>query len=134
MIVVDTNIIAHFWLPSDNSELCDRLFQQDPNWVAPLLWKSEFRNVVLQYLRKGFISLPEALQITEKAENQMKDREFHVNSIKVYDLANQSGCTSYDSEFISLADDLDIKLVTLDRKLLRSFPERAAQPQDILKE
>ena len=70
MIVVDTNILAHFWLPSDQTELCEQLFQWDPDWVAPVLWKSEFRNVVTLYMRKTLIDLPEALQISEKAENQ----------------------------------------------------------------
>ena len=75
MIVVDTNIIAHFYLPSDHTELCEKLFQWDPDWVVPILWKSEFRNVVLLYIRNKFIELPDALQITEKAENQMNERE-----------------------------------------------------------
>jgi len=86
MSVVDTNIIAHFWLPSDHAELCEELFQWEPEWVAPVLWKSEFRNVVILYLGKNLIDLPEAIQITEKAENQMKEREFHVNSVQIYNL------------------------------------------------
>lgn len=132
MIVVDTNIIAHFWLPSDHTELCDQLFQWDSEWVAPILWKSEFRNVVLLYLRKNFIDLPEAIQITEKVENQMKEREFHVNSVHVYNVADKSVCSSYDCEFISLAEDLDTKLITMDKQILRSFPERAIKPMDVL--
>jgi len=132
MIVVDTNIIANFWLPSEHTDLCDRLFERDPYWIAPLLWKSEFRNVVLLYMRKKLLGLPEALQITEKAENQFNDREFHVNSIQVFELAIRSGCSSYDSEFISLAEDLDVQLITMDEQLLRAFPDRAAKPQDML--
>ncbi len=132
MIVVDTNILAHFWLPSDYSEVCDELFEWDSEWLAPVLWKSEFRNVVILYMRKNLISLSDAIQITEKAENQMKEREFHVNSIQVYDMADKSDCSSYDCEFVSLAQDLDIKLITMDKQILRSFPERAATPMDIL--
>ena len=132
MIVVDTNILAHFWLPSDHTELSEQLFQWDPEWIAPVLWKSEFRNVVILYLRKKLIDLPEAIQITEKAENQMKEREFHVNSIQVYNLADQSDCSSYDCEFISLAEDLDIKLITMDKQILRSFPERTAKLKDVV--
>ena len=132
MIVVDTNILAHFWLPSDQTELCEQLFQWDPDWVAPILWKSEFRNVVILYMRKNLIDLPEALQISEKAENQMKDREFHVNSVQVYIFAEKSDCSSYDCEFISLAEDLDTKLITMDKQILRSFPERCAKPSDVL--
>ena len=132
MIVVDTNILAHFWLPSDNTEICEQLFQWDSDWVAPVLWKSEFRNVVILYMRKKLIDLPVALQISEKAENQMKEREFHVNSVQVYDLANRSDCSSYDCEFISLAEELDIKLITMDKQILRSFPRRCAKPLDVL--
>jgi len=62
----------------------------------------------------------------------MKDREFHVNSVQVYNLAEKSDSSSYDCEFISLAEDLDIKLVTMDKKILRSFPERSANPLDII--
>lgn len=132
MIAVDTNILAHFWLPSDHSQLCDRLFQWDSEWVAPILWKSEFRNVVTLYLRKELIDLPDALQITEKAESQMKDREFHVNSVHVYYLVQKSDCSCYDCEFVSLADELNIKLVTMDKQILRSFPEFATRPSDII--
>lgn len=63
----------------------------------------------------------------------MKEREFHVNSVRVYDLANKSDCSSYDCEFISLAEELDIKLITMDKQILRSFPERSANPVDIIK-
>ncbi len=132
MIVVDTNILAHFWLPSDHTELCEHLFQWDPEWVAPVLWRSEFRNVVILYMRKNLIGLPEAIQLTEKAENQMKDREFHVNSVPVYDLAEHSDCSACDCEFISLAEELDIKLITMDKQMLRSFPDRCAKPLDVI--
>lgn len=132
MIVIDTNILAHFWLPSDHTELCEQLFQWDPEWVAPLLWKSEFRNVVILYMRKKLIGLPEAIQLTEKAENQMKNREFHVNSVRVYSLADKSGCSSYDCEFISLAEELGVKLVTMDKQILHSFPERSVKPLDVM--
>ncbi len=132
MIVVDTNIIAHFYLPSDHTELCEKLFLWDPDWVAPILWKSEFRNVVLLYMRHKLIDLSEALQITEKAENQMKERDFHVNSAQVYSLANKSNCSSYDCEFISLAEELDIKLITMDKQILSSFPALSAKPKNVI--
>jgi len=132
MIVVDTNIVAHFWLPSDHTQLCDQLFKWDPEWVAPILWKSEFRNVVTLYLRKELIDFPEALLIAEKAENQMKNREFHVNSVQVYNFVEKSECSSYDCEFVSLAEDLNIKLITMDKRILRSFPELSAKPSEII--
>lgn len=132
MIVVDTNILAHFWLPSDSTELCDKLYQKDPQWVAPMLWRSEFLNVVTLYLRKELIDLSEALLIMEKAELQMKERQFQVNSVQVLHYVSQSQCSSYDCEFVSLAKDLDLELITLDKQLLQEFPQIAKHPEKIL--
>ncbi|MCH8487900.1 MAG: type II toxin-antitoxin system VapC family toxin [Candidatus Cyclonatronum sp.] len=132
MIVVDNNILAHFWLPSEHSMHCEELFRWDPEWVAPVLWKSEFRNVITLYLRKNLIDLPDAIRITEKAAMQMQEREFHVNSVQVYSLAVKSGCSAYDCEFVSLAEELDVKLITFDKQILRAFPNRAAKPTDAL--
>lgn len=36
-----------------------------------------------------------------------------------------SGCTAYDCEFVVLAKDLDVKLITLDRAVLKAFPDVA---------
>ncbi|WP_340104637.1 type II toxin-antitoxin system VapC family toxin [Rhodohalobacter sp. 8-1] len=132
MIVVDTNIIAHFWLPSDSTELCDKLYQKDPQWSAPILWQSEFRNVVTLYLRKKLLDLSEALLIMEKAELQMNDYQFRVNSVQVLHRVSQSTCSSYDCEFVSLASELDLKLITMDKQLLREFPELAKHPKEVI--
>lgn len=132
MIVVDTNILAHFWLPSDATDLCDKLYQKDPQWMAPILWRSEFRNVITLYLRKELIDLSEALLIMEKAELQMKDHQFQVNSVQVLQHVSQSTCSSYDCEFVSLAKDLDLDLITLDKQLIREFPDLAKHPKTIV--
>ncbi|WP_441000637.1 type II toxin-antitoxin system VapC family toxin [Fodinibius sp. SL11] len=132
MIVVDTNILAHFWLPSDATELCDELYQKDPQWVAPILWRSKFRSVITLYLRKELIDLAEALLIMEKAELQMKDQQFQVNSVQVLHHVSQSTCSSYDCEFVSLAKDLDLKLITMDKQLLREFPVLAKHPEKVI--
>lgn len=129
MIVVDTNILAHFWLPSDSTELCDELYKKDPQWVAPILWRSEFRNVIALYIRKELIDLAQALMILEKVELQMKDNQFQVNSTQVLYHVSQSKCSSYDCEFVSLAKDLDLKLITMDKQLLREFPNLAKHPK-----
>jgi hypothetical protein len=45
MIVADTNIIASLWVPNDMDELAYKLLETDPDWVAPIYWRSEFRSV-----------------------------------------------------------------------------------------
>ncbi|MBL7164528.1 MAG: type II toxin-antitoxin system VapC family toxin, partial [Anaerolineales bacterium] len=57
MIVVDTNIIAYLYLESERSSQAERLLEKDTQWSAPLLWRSEFRNVLALYIRKKELSL-----------------------------------------------------------------------------
>ncbi len=40
-------------------------------------------------------------------------------------LASQSGCSTYDCEFVALAHDLAVRLVTNDTAVLRAFPDVA---------
>jgi predicted nucleic acid-binding protein len=55
MIVVDTNVIAYLYLTGEYSDLSERLLEHDPDWMAPRLWRSEFRNVLALYLRKELL-------------------------------------------------------------------------------
>ena len=48
-----------------------------------------------------------------------------MDSRTVLELVRDSNCSAFDCEFIALAMKLDAMLVTVDKKLLRAFPERA---------
>jgi predicted nucleic acid-binding protein len=125
MIVVDTNIIGHLYLTSDRSVQAEQALIKDPLWSAPLLWRSEFRNVLALYVRKQLLGLEEAQQIMEEAARLMQDREFEVVSHQVLGLAAASSCSAYDCEFVALASDLGVPLVTVDQQILDQFPDIA---------
>ena len=125
MIVVDTNIISYLLLPTTYTESVDTLYKIDSGWTAPILWRSEFRNVLALYLRKNIITLDKALLLQEAAETIMAQNEFDVTSSQVLALANESNCSSYDCEFVALANHLSTQLVTQDKKVLREFPSTA---------
>lgn len=122
MVVVDTNIISYLFLPTAYTKDSESLMEIDDKWCAPLLWRSELRNVLGLYLSKEIIDLATAMDIQEQAETMLYGNEFQVNSNKVLTLVNDSGCTAYDCEFIALAQSLERRLITTDRKLLRAFP------------
>ncbi|MEX0902805.1 MAG: type II toxin-antitoxin system VapC family toxin [Pseudohongiellaceae bacterium] len=125
MIVVDTNAIAYLYLSSPYTENVEQLLIQEPEWAAPVLWRSEFRNILALYLRKKIIDLETACGIQSQAEELISSNEFDIDSVSVLNLANDSGCTAYDCEFISLAKSLNCKLVTGDKKLKAAFPDVA---------
>lgn len=125
MIVVDVNVMAYLFLPSEFTDQAEKLMAADPDWVAPPLWRSEFRNILANYLRKGLLTLDKALEIQREAETQMADSEREADSAEVLRLAQNSGCSAYDCEYVALARTLQIKLVSHDKKLVRAFPKTA---------
>jgi len=125
MIVVDTNIITYFYLETDLSTLADNLYQKESDWVVPMLWRSEFRNVIATFIKREFISLNDGIQILELSEALFADKEYEINSVQVLNLACTSGCSAYDCEFVSLAENLNIPLVTMDKQVLKAFPSLA---------
>ncbi|TFH73775.1 PIN domain-containing protein [Gammaproteobacteria bacterium LSUCC0112] len=133
MIVADTNTIAYLYLPTAQTDDAVSLLHKDPHWVAPLLWRSEFRNVLALYVRKGIIDLSTAIAMQSQAEQQLAENEYSVNSKDVLTLTSESGCSAYDCEFISLAKSLNLKLITSDRKLIQMFPEIAMTADDYLR-
>jgi len=125
MIIVDTNVIGYLYLTSERSAQAEQALLKDPLWSAPLLWRSEFRNVLAFYIRKKIIRLGEAQQLMEEALHLMHAREFEVASHQVLGLAASSTCSAYDCEFVALAKDLDAPLITVDKQILSQFPETA---------
>lgn len=125
MIVVDSNVLAYLYLPCEHTEAAEALLEHDPEWVAPILWRSEFRNILAGYLRRKSISFEQARSLQCEAESLLEGAEYEVDSQSVLELVRNSDCSAYDCEFIALALKLDTRLVTMDRKLLRAFPERA---------
>ena len=121
MIVVDTNDVAGLFLPSAWSKKAEKLLADDSEWAAPLLWRSEFRNILATYVRTNRLELDTALTIAETAEALFAGREFSVDSAAVLRLAAQSRCTAYDAEFVALAQHLAVRLVTLDGQVIDAF-------------
>jgi predicted nucleic acid-binding protein len=122
VIVADTNLIAYFFIKGDFTDHAQAVFEKDPTWIAPLLWRSEFRNVLALYIRKGFLNLAEALDLMQEAELLMNGMEYLVSSLNILSLTKESRCSAYDCEFVALARQLDLKLVTSDSLILKNFP------------
>ncbi len=121
MIVVDTNVIAYLWIPGIFTLQAEKLLKKDPEWVVPFLWRSELRNVLSVYVQNEKMDVSTAYEIMQEAEKFFLGKEYHVSSDHVLTLAAHSKCSAYDCEFVALAEDLEISLVTNDRQILKKF-------------
>jgi predicted nucleic acid-binding protein len=129
VIVVDSNIICYYALPGVRTAVADRLRARDQQWCVPPLWRSEFRNVVAGQIRRGALDLSAAQELVALTEAMLRDTEFAVDSSAVLARAAESGCTAYDCEYVVLAEDLGVPLVTSDKQVLSAFPDRAVAPE-----
>lgn len=125
MIVVDSNILAYLYLPGELTDAAEALLVSEPEWAAPVLWRSEFRNILAGYLRRKSLRFEQAIALQAEAEDLLAGREYEVDSRSVLELIRDSDCSAYDCEFIALAAKLGTSLVTMDKKLLKAFPSRA---------
>jgi predicted nucleic acid-binding protein len=126
--VVDTNVVAALMLPTvANAEVAE-LLRQDSDWRLPPLWRSEFRQVLLKYVRADLATPEQALALWHKALERFELSEQPVAGHQVLALAMATGCSTYDAEFVVLARQLNCRLLTFDRKLLQLFPDLAMKP------
>jgi len=125
VIVVDTNVVAYLYLPGDYSERAEALLEQDADWAAPMLWRSELRNILAGYMRRKALTFEAARELQTEAESLLAGAEHEVDSRLVLELVRDSDCSAYDCEFVALARSLGVKLVTEDKKLLKAFPKHA---------
>lgn len=122
MIVVDTNIVAYLYLPGEYTAAAEALLEHDPDWAGPVLWRSEFRNILAGCLRRDSLTMQQAHDLQREAEDLLRGAEYEVDSLHVLELVRDSECSAYDCEFVALAMKLGTKVVTMDGKLLRAFP------------
>ena len=129
MIVADTNLVVYLVVPGEHTEAAESVLAKDSAWAAPILWRSELRNVLATYVRSGRLEVGDAVLMAEHAEALIATREYTVPTRAVLDLAAASGCAAYDCEFVVLARELDVPLVTSDRALLEAFPDATTTPE-----
>lgn len=125
MIVVDTNVLAYLVIEGDQTEAAEALLRSDPEWTAPRLWRSELANVLALYVRRDEMTPEDAVQRHTMAARLVHGREYEVSIESVMAATVEGLCSAYDAEFVVLARDLGVRLVTADQKLASSFPDVA---------
>jgi predicted nucleic acid-binding protein len=132
VIVADVNLVAYLWITGEHTVAAEAVLASDREWAAPLRWRSEWRNVLAGYLRRGELDVAGALERVAAAEALLRGREYLVESAPVLDLVARSPCSVYDCEYVALARQLGVPLVTSDRRILAAFAGTAVSPGDFV--
>jgi len=131
MIVVDATVVAGFLFPADDFHpQANAVRIKDPDWHCPELVFSEVRSVGMKHHRKG-----DTLDATIARCNLTAATVsvYRMHSHSVLHVADEGSIWVYDAEYVALARQLQVKLVTTDDQILEHFPAVAVSPASFLK-
>jgi predicted nucleic acid-binding protein len=132
VIVADANLVASLVVPGEASEIAEALQQLHVEWVAPPLIHSELRSVFSKLVRNRVCTPRQAGELLEVALDALGDTTSEPSNARVLELVASSQCSSYDCEYVALADALGCVLATCDVQVLRAFPDLAVHPERLL--
>ena len=125
MIVSDTNLIVYLHVESEFTSRARQVHALDPDWAFPPVSRSEVANVLATLAREEWIAAEAAASIMERIEPRMAAGFRDVSMKAVLSLAVEDDISAYDAQFIVLARQLGVVLVTEDGKLMKRFPDVA---------
>ena len=125
MIVVDTNVIAYVLIAGDKTALTQQVAKKDPDWKVPPLWRHEFLNVLATSTRAAVIDAQQAEALWHKGLDLLVRAEREADGIASLKLAIEHAISSYDAQYIALAQSLETQCVTADKRMLKTFPGTA---------
>ena len=101
--------------------------------MLPTIWRSEFLNVLTTAIRAKALRLDEAHVAWHAALLLVGVHEVEPSGDAVLERAAETNLSAYDAQFVVAAADLDVPLITFDRRLLTACPELAMSPEQFLR-
>jgi len=125
MIVVDANVVAHFFIEGGKTTLARQVREQDSHWIVPGIWRHEFLNILVTSCL--FAKLPHAIasRMWTDAETLLCGNVYETAMKDVLSAAVERSTTAYDAEYVMLAKAKGVKCVTEDVPLQKAWPETA---------
>lgn len=128
MIVADCTVIVRLITATDDPSAAEILRIHEPDWRAPALWEAEFASVLRKYERAGRLSAAGCDECSRRALELFEQTTHHVSIGRILETARRTGCSTSDSTYIALAEDLNLKLYTYDGEILKKCPHLAREP------
>lgn len=125
-LVVDASVAAKWYLKEEDHEkavaIMEAALRRETRLIAPVLLVAEFGNVLWQRHRRGELIRDEALEVWAAFEATALVL-FDVTPLMplALEIALDTGCAVYDALYVALAEAEGVKLVTADRKLVRTL-------------
>lgn len=130
MIVADTNLVSYLLIEGEKTKTARAVWAIDPRWMLPTLWRSEFLNVLTTSVKARVLTLTQAHDTWQVAQAVFGRNEVQPSGNAVLETASARNLSAYDAQFVVAAADLEVRLVTSDRRLLKACPDIAIAPEE----
>ena len=131
MIVADTNLVLSCVVRGIASSKALAVRARDNEWIAPRLLRSELLNALGKYVVVAkTMDRDLAVKAFRRGLNMVTLVDQESDPVDVLNVSAKSGLTSYDAEFVVLASQRNVRLVTLDKGILDAFPDLAVNISD----
>lgn len=130
MIVADTNLVSYLLITGEHTETARAAWSRDRDWVLPSLWRSEYLNVLAMAVRARVLEHDKAHTAWRVGVRLFGRSEREPSGTAVLDAAIELGISAYDAQFVVVARDLKIPLVTADQRLRKACAPLAVSPSD----
>ncbi|MEK7765211.1 MAG: type II toxin-antitoxin system VapC family toxin [bacterium] len=124
MIVVDANVVAYTFIEGEKTELTRALREHDPDWRVPRIWREEFANVLALHVRIGRLKKEQARDMFRDALGVVLPAESETDPAAALELAIDLHLSGYDAQYLALARQLGVTLITEDTRLRKAAPEQ----------
>ncbi len=124
--MVDASVAAKWYLQEEGhgraASIMESGLRRETKLLAPVLLAAELGNVLWQRNRRGELIRDEILEVWTAFASAPVDLFDIVPLMPLaLEISLDAGCAVYDALYVALAEAEDAKLVTADRKLVRTL-------------
>ncbi len=120
MIVVDCTVIADFFIGNAEMQMSvQSLLEMDSEWIAPVLWRYEFGNVLLKEVRGGRMSADLMDRYLAAGEKLIFESVVDFDASKIAEMSRARDLSFYDASYVWLGQARGLPFYTRDGKLAR---------------
>src|SRR5258708_30849984 len=132
MIVVDANILIYLIVEGDMTGAALRLQEKDSDWRTSPLWEYEFGNALALMIHQKHLTPRMAAHLFPKAKDAFIPGEMKPDSELSLQLAAEKRLSFYHAQYLTLAQILNVPLITEDKALRKAAGKSALSVYNFL--
>jgi predicted nucleic acid-binding protein len=132
MIVVDSSVISFLFLEGELTESVKELHRIDSEWITPPILNHEMLNI-LAVVGTADQAVAPMEEIWRDIRALLGPRQQVPDPLRSLHLAIELEISGYEAQYVALAQQLNMPLVTEEQRLLEQLPDLCLSIEEALK-